>query len=155
MQESLPWTPFVHRRVVTWGDTDSAAIVYTARFLDYMLEAIEALMRERIGADWYRMNVEENVGTPFVNVGLDFKSPVTPREPLDIRVLVVRVGRSSVTYAVQGSGAESGVLKFTGSATSVFVTARDVTHAGSRDIPDVYRRPLEMEAAHAAALQEA
>jgi len=155
MLDSTSWTPFVHRRTVAWGDTDSAAIVYTARFLDYMLEAIEALMRERAGADWYRLNVDENIGTPFVNVGLDFKSPVTPREPLDIRVLVARIGRSSVTYAVQGSGAESGVLKFTGSATSVFVTARDVTVAGPRDIPDVYRRALEMEAAHAAALLDA
>jgi 4-hydroxybenzoyl-CoA thioesterase len=151
MQETSPWTPFVHRRIVVWGDTDPARIVYTGRFLDFMLEAIEALMRERIGADWYRMNVDEKVGTPFANVGLDFKSPVTPREPLDIRVLVARVGRSSVTFAVQGSGAESGVLKFTGSATSVFVTTVDGRPC---DIPDGYRRVLEMEAVHAAALPE-
>jgi acyl-CoA thioesterase FadM len=151
MQETSPWTPFVHRRIIVWGDTDPAAIVYTGRFLDFMLEAIEALMRERVGADWYRMNVDEKIGTPFVNVGLDFKNPVTPREPLDIRVLVARVGRSSVTFAVQGSGAESGVLKFTGSATFVFVTTMDGRPC---DIPDAYRRVLEMEATHTAALQE-
>jgi 4-hydroxybenzoyl-CoA thioesterase len=151
MQETSPWTPFVHHRIVVWGDTDAAAIVFTGRFLDFMLEAIEALLRERIGADWYRMNVDEKIGTPFVSVGLDFKSPVTPREPLDIRVLVARVGRSSVTFAVRGSGAESGVLKFTGSATFVFVATAD---ARPCDIPDGYRRALEMEAAHAAALQE-
>jgi 4-hydroxybenzoyl-CoA thioesterase len=153
MLDTASWTPFVHRRIVVWGDTDSAAIVYTGRFLDFMLEAIEALLRERVGADWYRMNVDENIGTPFVNVRLDFKRPVTPREPLDIRVLVARVGRSSVTFAVQGDGAESSLLKFTGSATLVFVTARDVTGAGPRDIPDAYRRVLEMEAAGATALQ--
>jgi 4-hydroxybenzoyl-CoA thioesterase len=150
MQEALPWTPFVQRRPVVWGDTDPARIVYTGRFLDFMLEAIEALMRERVGADWYRMNVDEKIGTPFVNVGLDFKSPVTPREPLDIRVLVARVGRSSVTCAVQGSGAESGVLRFTGTATFVFVATAD---ARPCDIPGAYRRMLVTEAAHAAALQ--
>jgi acyl-CoA thioesterase FadM len=149
MQETSPWTPFVHRRIVVWGDTDPATIVYTGRFLDFMLEAIEALLRERVGTDWYRLNIDEKTGTPFVNVGLDFKSPVTPREPLDIRVLVARVGRSSVTFAIQGSGAESGVLKFTGSATFVFVTTAD---ARPCDIPAAYRRVLEMEAAGAAAM---
>jgi 4-hydroxybenzoyl-CoA thioesterase len=150
MQETSPWTPFVHRRIVVWGDTDPAAIVYTGRFLDFMLEAIEALMRERIGADWYRMTLDEKTGTPFVNVGLDFRSPVTPREPLDTRVVVSRVGRTSVTCAVRGSGAESAVLKFTGSATFVFVRTTD---GKPRDIPLAYRRALEREAAHAAALQ--
>jgi acyl-CoA thioesterase FadM len=150
MQETSPWTPFVHRRIVVWGDTDPARIVYTGRFLDFMLEAIEALMRERIGADWYRINTEEKIGTPFVNVGLDFKSPVTPREPLDIRVLVTRVGRSSVTYAVQGNGAESGELKFAGAATCVFVANVDGRPC---DIPGGYRSALETEAAYAAVLQ--
>ena len=151
MLDSPAWTPFVHRRTIVWGDTDPAAIVYTGRFLDFMLEAIEALMRERIGADWYRMTVDDKVGTPFVNVGLDFKSPVTPREPLDIRVLVSRVGRTSVTCAAQGSGAESGVLKFTGSATFVFAAASRKPCA----IPAAYRGALETEAACAAALQTA
>jgi 4-hydroxybenzoyl-CoA thioesterase len=150
MQETSPWTPFVHRRIVVWGDTDPAAIVYTGRFLDFMLEAIEALMRERIGADWYRMTLDEKTGTPFVNVGLDFRSPVTPREPLDTRVVVSRVGQTSVTCAVQGSGAESAVLKFTGSATFVFITTTDGKPC---DIPPAYRRALEKEAAHAAAVQ--
>jgi 4-hydroxybenzoyl-CoA thioesterase len=148
MQETSPWTPFVHRRIVVWGDTDPAAIVYTGRFLDFMLEAIEALMRERIGADWYRMTLDDKTGTPFVNVGLDFRSPVTPREPLDTRVVVSRVGRTSVTCAVQGKGAESAVLKFTGSATFVFVST---TNGKPRDIPPAYRPALEREAAHAAA----
>lgn len=151
MRETSPWTPFVHRRTVVWSDTDPAKIVYTGRFLDFMLEAIEALLRERLGVDWYRMNVDEKIGTPFVNVGLDFKSPVTPREPLDIRVLVSRVGHSSVMFAVQGNGADSGVLKFTGSATFVFVTAADVRPC---DIPAGYRLVLETEAAQAATLQE-
>ena len=38
--------PFVHRRVPTWGETDGARIVYTVRFVDYAMDAIEAWFRE-------------------------------------------------------------------------------------------------------------
>jgi len=143
------WQPYVHRRSIVWGDTDTAHIVYTGRFLDFLLEAIEAFMCARVGCDWYRLNVEEKMGTPFVNVGLDFKSSVTPREGLDTRILVAQVGKSSVRVAARGTGAESGTLRFTGTATFVFITATD---CAPLFIPQPYRAALEAEAAEAAAL---
>lgn len=113
--------PFVHRRTITWGDTDPARMAYTGRFADFMLEAIEAWFRARLGTDWYRLNVDEGLGTPFVNLAMDFKSPVTPREDLDVGVRVARVGTSSLSFAVEAHGANTRRLCFTGSATCVFV----------------------------------
>lgn len=33
--------PFIHRRTIRFGETDAAAIVYTARFFEYALDAID------------------------------------------------------------------------------------------------------------------
>lgn len=94
--------PFVHRRVPTWGDTDSAQIVYTVRFVDYAMDAIDLWFREVMQLDWYRMNTEMDMGTPFVKIDMDIKSPLTPEDQLEVRVLVENMGRSSLTFDVQG-----------------------------------------------------
>jgi 4-hydroxybenzoyl-CoA thioesterase len=131
---------FVHRRLVTWGDTDPARMAYTGRFADFMLEAIEAWFRARLGTDWYRLNLDEKIGTPFVGLAMDFKSPVTPREALDIAVRVARVGGSSLSFAVEAHGADTGRLCFTGTATCVFVDAERLRPI---PIPDKYRQRIE------------
>jgi len=130
---------FVHRRTISWGDTDPARMAYTGRFSDFMLEAIEAWFRARLDTDWYRLNIDEGMGTPFVSIAMDFKSPVTPREPLDIAVRVARVGTSSLSFAVEALGAETRRLCFTGSATCVFVDGQRLKPI---PIPDKYRERL-------------
>ena len=130
---------FVHRRTVTWGDTDPARMAYTGRFADFMLEAIEAWFRARLDTDWYRLNVDEKIGTPFVSLAMDFKAPVTPREPLDVAVRVARVGTTSLSFAVEATGADTRGLCFTGTATCVFVDAERLTPI---PIPERYRARL-------------
>jgi 4-hydroxybenzoyl-CoA thioesterase len=143
------WSPFVQHRVVVWSDTDAARIVYTGRFPNFALEAIEAFMRARLDTDWYRLNLDEGLGTPFVNLSLDFTHPVTPRDELEVEVTVARVGNSSVTFAVAGRLAATGIAAFRASATNVFVEAK--TNKPT-PVPDRYRRILEREAARAATL---
>src|SRR5687767_3262902 len=92
--------PFVHHRRVSWADTDAARIAYTGRFLDFAMEAIEAWWRERMGIDWYELNVDRGIGTPFVHVALDFRSPVTPRDTMAMTVMLTRLGGSSLRFAV-------------------------------------------------------
>ena len=61
----------VHRRRVLRGETDAARIAYTARFLDFAMEATEAWFRDRLGAGWYELNFDHGIGTPFVHASLD------------------------------------------------------------------------------------
>jgi len=136
------WRAYVHRRVVGWGDTDPARIAYTGRFADFTLEAIEGWYRDRLGTDWYRLNIDEGTGTPFVHLALDFQSPVTPREDLDVEVRIIRVGRTSLSFAIRAFGAESRTPRFTGDATSVFV---DAATGRPRPIPERYRARIEEE----------
>lgn len=119
-------------RTVAFGDCDPAGIVYTARFLDHCLGAIEAFWKSILdGRSWYEMNVDLDRGTPFVNVSLDFASPVTPRQALDLAVRVERVGATSVTFAV--SGRQGAKECFRGKLTCVVVQKRPMRKVASDD----------------------
>jgi acyl-CoA thioesterase FadM len=146
------WTPFVHHRDIFWADIDPANIAYTGRLSDFLLQAIEIWYRDRLGTDWYAMTVDQDLGTPFVHMELDFKSPVTPREPLATTVLVTKFGRSSVSYSARAHGAQTGMLRFTGAATNVWVRASTMKPIA---IPETYRAVFEHEAGMAKGLLDA
>lgn len=112
---------FVHRIRVGWGDCDPAKIAYTGRIPVFALEAIDAWWEATVGDDWFSLNVDRNYGTPFVHLELDFRSPVTPRAPLECTVSLTAVGTKSISFLVTGS--QAGVLCFEGKFTSVFVVA--------------------------------
>lgn len=141
-------TTFVHRRRISWGETDAARIAYTARFLDFAMEAIEAWFHDRLGQSFYEFNVDECIGTPFVRVELDFRSPLTPRDVLETEVLLLRLGRSSLHIGVTGRVGQR--LAYEGRLVCAFV---DVGSSKMRPIPvpEKYLAALQREVALAAA----
>lgn len=110
--------PFVYRRTLFWGDTDTAQIAYTGKFVDFMLEAAESWMRAYLGTDWFVQTTEEKRGGPVVHLELDFMSPLTPKDTLNIEVRIERAGDSSITYGCTGYAAGRR-LCFRGKFTSV------------------------------------
>ena len=94
--------PFVLRRRVQWGETDPAGIVYTARFLDYAVEAAEAWFSATVGYDWFKLNRELGIGSPMAHASLDFLQPLFPAEDFTLTVLVEAFGRSSITLRIAG-----------------------------------------------------
>lgn len=141
--------PFVQKRDVRWGDTDGAQIVYTVRFVDYAMDAIEGWFREVMQLDWYRMNTELDMGTPFVKIDMDIKSPLTPHDELEVRVLVERMGRSSLAFNVTGRRNGTEV-----SFESRFICSmvRKSTMK-SIEIPDHLRRNVDRYVAQCTALE--
>lgn len=129
---------FTYTRRVRWGDCDPARIAYTGRLPEFALEAIDEWWRVQIGMDWFQGNVDRNVGTPFVHLSLDFRSPVTPRHPLDCEVRLLRVGETSVRFSVRGS--QDGTLCFEGEFVEVFVEADAHRKIAA---PDAIRAKLE------------
>jgi acyl-CoA thioesterase FadM len=83
------------------------------------------------------LNIDRGVGTPFVRVAVEFRSPITPRDMLATQVRVARLGRSSLTFAVIGRVGERVVYE--GELTSVFI-ARSTGRA--IPIPEEYRAKL-------------
>jgi acyl-CoA thioesterase FadM len=107
---------------VRWGDCDPAAIAYTPRIPAWALEAIEAWWEHHAGIDWYHINIDRDLGTPFVHMNLDFRSPVTPRHILECEVILKRLGSRAVTHRV--CGRQNGVLCFEGDFVAVFVHSK-------------------------------
>ncbi len=111
---------FRHVIRVGWGDCDPAKIAYTGRIPTWALEAIDAWWEAHLDGDgWYQMELDRGFGTPFVNMQLDFRSPVTPRHRLVCDVRPIRLGTKSITFEVKGFQNE--VLCFEGAFTCVFI----------------------------------
>ncbi len=130
--------PFVHRIRVGWADCDPAQIAYTGRIPNFALEAIDAWWEDSAGIDWYRMNLDKNVGTPFVHMDLDFLSPITPRTSLDCEVRLKKLGDTSITFQVIGR--QGAVTCFSGNFVSVFVVSDQFE---KRRVPDDFRSIIE------------
>jgi len=113
--------PFEHEIRVTWGDCDPAKIVYTARIPWFALDAINAWWEHMTGDGWFQMELDRNLGAPFVSMKLDFRAPITPRHRLVCRVWPNRLGETSVGFRVEGW--QDGVLCFEGEFVSVFIVA--------------------------------
>ncbi len=113
--------PFVHEIRVSWADCDPALIAYTGRIPNFALEAIDAWWEHHVGVDWYRLNLDRKFGTPFVNLNLSFRSPVTPRHRLRCEVVLRKLGNSSICHEVRGF--QGATLCFDGEFVSVFVQA--------------------------------
>lgn len=135
--------PYIHDRIVHWSDTDAAQVVYTVRFLDYVMEAVEGWFRSVVDTSWYEMNVDRGIGTPVVSVNFDFSAPLTPRDALRLTVLVERAGRASITFNILGDR-DDGVRSFT---TRLVCCAVDNREMKSIDLPAEWRERIEHYAA--------
>lgn len=113
---------FVWQRRIGFGDCDPARIAYTGRIPEFALEAIDAFWETLLDGDnWFRMNVDQGIGTPFVHMEFDFTAPITPRAALDCHVKPVSLGNSSVTFSVIGT--QNGTECFSAEFVSVFVSS--------------------------------
>jgi 4-hydroxybenzoyl-CoA thioesterase len=115
--------PFVYRRMVRWADCDAARIIYTTRIFDYGMEALEEWYRKVAGFDWYRANSFTDMGNPFVHLEGDIRSPVACGDEVLVRVLVAKIGRSSLSFEVDGHKAD-GTLVFNSKFVASTVNAK-------------------------------
>jgi acyl-CoA thioesterase FadM len=114
--------PFTHEIRVEWGDCDPARIAYTGRIPGFALTAIDAWWEHHLdGAGWFQLELDQNIGTPFVHMSLDFRAPITPRHRLICEVWPKRLGTSSIRFVVNGR--QDGTLCFEGEFVCVFTVA--------------------------------
>lgn len=137
--EPRPDDTFRHTVRVTWGDCDPARIVYTARLPWFALDAINGWWEAQLGGDgWFQMEIDRNVGTPFVRLEMDFQHPVTPRHDLVCHVWPVHLGTTSVAFRVDAE--QDGVPCFRSRSVNVFVEA---DRFAKRAPPDELRQVIE------------
>ena len=119
--EPRPQEAYQHEVRVTWGDCDPARIAYTGRLPWFALDAINGWWGAKLGDGWFQMELDRNVGTPFVRLEMDFQHPVTPRHRLICHVWPVALGTTSIAFRVDGE--QDGRLCFSTRTVSVFITA--------------------------------
>ena len=134
--------PFIHRRQISWGDTDAARIVYTARIPHFAMEAIEAWFIDRVGPGFYDLATEYGLGTPFVHMELDFRSRMTPRDRIATTVLLERMGRSSLTFGLSSHAEADARLCWSGRFVCAYT---DTTTYKSVEVPERFRDALRAE----------
>lgn len=142
--EPRPNKTFEHGINVTWGDCDPARIAYTGRLPWFALDAINAWWEANLGGDgWFQMELDRNVGTPFVRLEMDIQSPVTPRHQLICHVWPVKLGETSITFRVDGDQNKEPCFSFR--SVSVFTVADAFK---KQPVPDEYRKIVESHMAN-------
>lgn len=129
---------FIYERQIQFGDTDAVGIVYTVRFFDYCMEAIDAWQREYLNIDWFDMVDKRRIGTPIVKVEMSMTGPLA-RGKAYMTLLITHVGKSSVIFKIYGrdeDGNESFVANFTYCLT-------DSTYFKPIPIPKHFRPTME------------
>lgn len=137
--------PFTHFRNIIFGDTDPGGIVYTPRFSDYCMEAVEVWLDKYIGVNWAQQNLNDGLGTPVAYMETNFIAPLMASDKLGTKVLLEKIGGSSITVKLEGirypfDGSDSHIT-FTAKYVFCFVD-RGPPPAPTR-IPDQYRKQLE------------
>jgi len=136
----LPEFPYIYERRIRWGDTDVAKIAYTGVFPEIGLEAIEDFCLIVFGENWYENTIDEGRGNPFVHLSIDFHASVTPRETLYVAVWIEKIGRTSLSYLLEGYISPSGKKSFTARYTNVYVNS---SSRKPMEIPDHLRKKAE------------
>ena len=135
---ATPAAPFRYLRTITWADCDPAQIAYTGNIPNWCLEALEAWYKAVLGANWFELNLDHGLGTPFVHLENDFKFPVTARHDLELIVRVSRLGSRSLAHTIEGR--QGGTLCFTGSYASAMVAAVEMK---AISLPPMMREAVE------------
>ena len=115
--ESEARAEFRTTRRVEFADTDMGGIVHFSRFFVFM-ETTEHQFLESLGAGLHEAEGGVETGWPRVDARCNYLSPARYGDRLDIRLLVARKGRSSMTYAFEFLCGER--LLARGRLTSVF-----------------------------------
>ncbi len=121
---SKPIEEFIFSINVRWADCDPALIAYTGRVPYFALESIEAWWEHFVGMNWFVLNLDRGIGTPFAHMSFDFRSPITPRHQLQCQVKLLKIGSSSLRFSV--CGRQNGVLCFEGEFVSVIVVSKSL-----------------------------
>ena len=135
---------FRYLRRVRFGDTDAAGIVYTGRAPDMALEALEVWFDERLGLNWFAMCGASNIDTPCVHLEIDFRSPMTPCDTLDISVMLERVLRSTLQVRLIARAKADGKSRWQSRLVFACVNAKTFKSAS---VPKVWRPALNRELA--------
>jgi len=93
--------PFILRRRVVYGECGVSGTIYLPRVFDYLLEVNGEWYGKFLGISWMEQNIRKR-GQPFLHVTCDILSRLVSGQHISLMLTVSRLGRSSISYSVQG-----------------------------------------------------
>ncbi len=85
---------------VRFGSCDPAGIVYTPEYLNLFNGVIEDWYGEALGLPYHELVGKRRTGLGYAHVSVDFATPSSMGDVLDVAVIVHRIGRASATLVV-------------------------------------------------------
>ncbi len=126
-------------RIVEFGDTDMAGIVHFANFFRFMEAAEHAYLRS-LGLSVVMEVDGGKYGLPRVSASCDYLRPARFGDELTVEVAVVKLGRSSVSYAFDFTHGDEPIAR--GRVTAVFCRF-DAGRPEACEMPAEFRAKLD------------
>lgn len=128
---------FVGRTPIRFAHVDAAGIVFYPRYFEMVNAVVEDLFAAT-GSDFAELHLRQGKGVPTVHLSIDFSAPSRLGELLDFSLRLDRLGRSSLTLAVEAECA--GARRLAGTVTLVYI---DLASGRSERWPLVLAARLE------------
>ncbi len=94
---------YVHRAAVRFTHTDPAGYVFFPRFFEMFQAAVEDWFSDCLGLNYAEQILLHGVGFPTAHTECDFLRPCRLGDTLELRLVLEKVGRSSLTLRFDGS----------------------------------------------------
>ncbi len=125
---------------VRFGQVDYAGIMYYPRFFDNFHTVFEDFFGARLGVPYMSILKDRRIGFPMVHIETDFRKPFRFGEPMRLRLDVLKIGRSSITFRYRGGVGDSEEVSVQALATVVTI---DLDSFETLAIPPDIRAILE------------
>ena len=93
---------FSIERKIRFSHCDPAGIVYFVNFFDMINAVVEDWFADAVGVPFQRLSLDHGAAVPIVNTSCEFYRPCLLGDQLVLELQVVRLGNSSIDYAVRG-----------------------------------------------------
>jgi 4-hydroxybenzoyl-CoA thioesterase len=97
-----PQGAFTRTVPIRFSHCDPAGIVYFPHYFDMFNGLIEDWYTEQLGVDYSKLILNDRHGFPFVHIETDFKIPSRMGEHLDLTLLLMKIGHSSLSVVIVG-----------------------------------------------------
>ena len=135
----LSTEPFVIRRRARWSECDPAGVVYTGRFVDYLLSAVALFNEHMSGETVESVKKKLQIQTPCKGLSLVFDGALWPNNEFDMHVSVSAIRNSSFDIAVRAVR-PNGESVFSGVVSPICI---GMTERRAVPIPDELRARLQ------------
>ena len=113
--------PLVVMNRVRWADCDPAGVVYTGKFAEYLLIAVNYFFDELGGGSYSQWVKSLQVDTPCKGMDLEFHGALWPEDEFEMRCTVAQIREHSYDLRVEAAQ-QDGRRIFTGRFSPICIS---------------------------------